>query len=134
MTMTSVLPWLAAALLAIFAVTVATSSRKSLMQRAWLIPAGLSLIFLAFSAYAAVVGGPTGFWTEHIRNYWGNQIWFDLLLAVGIGWFLIVPQAKEAGMRLLPWLLFVLVTGSIGFLAMLARLLYLRENAVNPRK
>ena len=60
---------------------------------------------------------------------WGNQIWFDLLLAVGIGWFLIVPQAKAQGMRLLPWGIIVLSTGCIGFTAMVARMLYLRERS-----
>lgn len=68
-----------------------------------------------------------GFWTEHTRNLWGNQIWFDLLLATGIGWFLVMPEAKSLGIRPLPWLLLIACTGSIGFLAMIARLLYLRE-------
>ncbi|MCX5739995.1 MAG: hypothetical protein NTZ61_16160, partial [Proteobacteria bacterium] len=70
-----------------------------------------------------------GFWTEHTRNLWGNQIWIDLLSAVGIAWFLIVPQAKALGMRPLPWLVLVACTGCIGFLAMTARLLYLRDRA-----
>jgi hypothetical protein len=59
---------------------------------------------------------------------WGNQIWFDLLLAAGIGWFLIVPQAKDLNMRLLPWLVLIVCTGCIGFSAMVARMLYLREH------
>jgi hypothetical protein len=59
---------------------------------------------------------------------WGNQIWFDLLLAAGIGWFLIVPQAKVLNMRLSLWLVLIVSTGCIGFLAMVARMLYLREH------
>ena len=125
--MTTQLPWLAAILFLFFALSVVSGS-ASPVRRGWLFPAGLSLLYLAFSLYAVAVEGPLGFWTEHTRNLWGNQIWFDLLLAIGIGWFLIAPQAKALGMRLLPWLLLVLCTGSIGFLAMVARLLYLREH------
>jgi hypothetical protein len=94
-----------------------------------LLPAAASLCFLLFSLHAISAEGMLGFWPEHTRNLWGNQIWIDLLLAVGIGWFLIVPQAKALGMRPLPWLVLVACTGCIGFLAMTARLLYLRDRA-----
>lgn len=98
----------------------------------WRVPAALSLGFLLFSLYTVASEGALGFWPEHTRNFWANQIWFDLLLAVGVGWFLLVPQARSLGMRPLPWLALVASTGSIGLLAMLARLLYLRER-VDPR-
>ena len=127
MTVTSLLPLIAAVLFLIFALSLALGD-GSPMKHIWLFPAALSFVFFVFSLYAISIGGPLGFWTEHTRNFWGNQIWFDLLLAVGIGWFFMVPQAKSLGMRPLPWLFLVLSTGSIGFLAMLARLLYLREN------
>lgn len=93
----------------------------------WLFPAALSFVFLLFSLQAVLVEGPLGFWAEHTRNLWGNQIWFDLLLAIGVGWFFIVPQARAQGLRLLPWLVLIVCTGNIGVLAMLARLLYLQE-------
>jgi len=124
---TSILPVIAAVLFLTFALYIAFGDNLPI-TRIWLVPATLSFLFLVFSLYAVLVEGPFGFWPEHTRNFWGNQIWFDLLLAVGIGWFLIVPQAKSVGMRPFPWLFLVLCTGSIGFLAMLARLLYLREN------
>ena len=82
-----------------------------------------------FSLLAVGIEGPVGFWTEHTRNLWGNQIWFDLLLSIGIGWFLIVPRARSVGMRLPLWLLLIVATGCIGFTAMLARLLYLQAQA-----
>jgi|GEM_PF-1168736 len=85
-------------------------------KNSWLFPAALSLLFMLFSLIAAVSGGVLGFWGEHTRNSWGNQIWFDLLLAIGIGWYLIVPQAKALGMRPLPWLTLIVCTGCIGFL------------------
>jgi hypothetical protein len=95
----------------------------------WMVPAAGSLLFLGFSATAAITEGGLGFWTEHTRNLWGNQIWVDLLCAAGVGFYLIVPPAKALGMRLVPWLFVVVGTGSIGFLAMLARFLYLRDRA-----
>mgnify|MGYP006273661973 CR=1 FL=1 len=90
-------------------------------------PAILSGIFAVFSILAVIQEGPLGFWTEHTRNLWGNQIWFDLLLAVGIAWTLLVPRARELGIRPLPWLVVVMCTGSIGLCAMLARVLYISE-------
>ncbi|NES86263.1 MAG: DUF2834 domain-containing protein [Moorea sp. SIO2B7] len=98
-------------------------------KKIWLFPAALSLLFLLFSVQTVTNGGMFGFWTEHTRNLWGNQIWLDLLLAFGIGWSFAVPEAKTLGMRPIPWLVLILSTGSVGLLAMLARLLYLRENS-----
>jgi hypothetical protein len=98
---------------------------------AWRAAAGLSLLFLAFSLVAVVSEGPFGFWTEHTRNLWGQQIWFDLLLAAGTAWAALLPQARALGMRPWLWLLAVVCTGSIGLLAMLARLLYLRERSAH---
>jgi hypothetical protein len=95
----------------------------------WLGPGLLSVVFMLFSLAAVLHEGPLGFWTEHVRNLWGNQIWFDLLLAIGTAWFLVLPQAKARGMRPGPWLLLIICTGSIGLLAMVARLLYLRDRA-----
>jgi hypothetical protein len=126
MNVTSLLPWLALAGFLLFAAyTLARDGRRA--KNSWLFPAGLSLLFLLFSVNAVVSEGALGFWVEHTRNMWGNQIWFDLLLAIGIGWFLIVPQAQALGMRLPVWLILIVCTGCIGFLAMVARMLYLSE-------
>jgi hypothetical protein len=98
-------------------------------RHVWVVPAALSVLFLGFSLAAVLAEGPVGFWGEHTRSLWGNQIWFDLLLAVCIGWYFAVPQAVALGMRLRLWLALILATGCIGFLAMLARMLYLREHS-----
>lgn len=127
MSMTSLVPAIAAILFILFALYIAFKDNASYMK-IWLLPAAISLLFLLFSLLTVATEGPFGFWVEHTRNLWGNQIWLDLLLAVGIGWFLIVPQAKALKMSLLPWLILISCTGCIGFLAMLARMLYLREN------
>jgi hypothetical protein len=109
-----------------FSVSILAQDRQQI-KNSWLFPATLSLLFLLFSVEAIVSEGLLGFWAEHTRNLWGNQIWFDLLLGISIGWYLIVPQAKALGMHLYLWLALIFCTGCIGFLAMIARLLYLQE-------
>ena len=117
---------MAAVVFLLFSLYGSTGS-QTYKKAIWLFPGVLSLLFFIFSLQTVASEGVLGFWTEHTRNLWGNQIWFDLLLATGIGWFLVMPEAKSLGIRPLPWLLLIACTGSIGFLAMIARLLYLRE-------
>ena len=93
--------------------------------KAWLVPALASAGFLLFSLYAVVTEGLTGVWQEHVRGAWGNQIWIDLLLAVTIGWYLILPRARSAGKKPAAWLPLIVLTGCVGFLAMVSRLGYL---------
>ncbi|HRK17623.1 MAG TPA: hypothetical protein PK970_01590 [Hyphomicrobiaceae bacterium] len=126
MTLVQTLPWVAGIAVALL-LAFLTSRDGKLGAGAWRIPAALSVAFLLWSLYAAFYEGVTGFWPEHTRNLWGNQIWFDLLLAATIGWWLILPRARAVGMQTWGWLVAVLATGSIGFLAMLARVLFLEE-------
>lgn len=128
MQLTSLLPVVAAIALFLFGLSIIYRNGPP-KKYVWLFPMALSIFFFLFSLQAGMAEGALGFWTEHTRNLWGNQIWFDLLFVAGIGWFFAAPQAKAHGMKLLPWFLFILLTGSIGFLAMVARLLYLRERA-----
>ncbi len=126
--MTSLLPIAGAA--AFLAFAVAVLRLQGLADRIhWAIPAAASLAFLMFSLSAATLEGPLGFWPEHTRNLWGNQIWFDLLLAVSVAWLFLVPQARAMRMRLPLWLVLVALTGSIGLLAMVARLQVLKARA-----
>ncbi|MCU0888779.1 MAG: hypothetical protein MUC64_12350 [Rubritepida sp.] len=128
MRLVEVLPWLGGFALAGTMLWLARQPGPP-GPRAWRVPAGLALAFLGFSLAAVLAEGPLGFWPEHTRNLWGNQIWFDLLLAAGVAWALMLPRARAAGMRPLPWLPLILGTGSIGLLAMLARLLQLEARA-----
>jgi hypothetical protein len=100
---------------------------KSPFRRRWLFPAALSAGFLAFSLYTVSQEGVLAFWPEHTRNLWGNQIWFDLLLAAGVGYTALAPRARAVGMNLVPWLVTVAVTGSIGLCAMFARVIQLES-------
>lgn len=93
----------------------------------WRVPALLSAVFFAWTAWAIVAEGPLGFWSVHTANLWGNQVWFDLLFAAAIGWTLILPRARAQGMNVTLWMFALPLSGCIGFLAMLARLLYLEE-------
>ena len=126
MPITTVIPMIAMLLLIGFGVWYSVNNRFPTRGK-WILPAILSVLFLALSLVATATGGWLGPLPDHTRNFWGNQVWVDLLLAVGIGWFLVVPQAKKAGMSLLPWFILIVLTGSIGFTAMIARLLYLQE-------
>ncbi len=91
----------------------------------WWLPAVVSLAFLGFTSYVAVTEGPLGFWTEHVRRAWGNQIWLDLLFSASVGWTALLPRARAAGMWPWAWALVLPLGGSIALLAMLARVLYL---------
>lgn len=95
----------------------------------WRVPALLSAAFFAWSVWAILAEGPLGFWDVHSGGLWKNQVWFDLLFAVGIGWYLILPRARAQGMNVWLWVFALPLSGCIGFLAMLARLLYLEERA-----
>lgn len=85
--------------------------------------------FAGWSIFAIAGEGLFGFWPNHTANAWGNQVWFDLLIALAIGWFLLLPRAKTAGMGTWPWLMLIVCTGSIGLLAMLARCLFLERRS-----
>ncbi|MFM5895375.1 MAG: hypothetical protein ACKOQM_13205 [Novosphingobium sp.] len=93
----------------------------------WLFPTTFSAAFLGWSLYTVGREGPLGFWPNHTANAWGNQVWFDLLLAIGTAWALLLPRARAVGMRPLPWLVLIACSGSIGLLAMVARCLILES-------
>ncbi len=90
----------------------------------WAVPAALSACFATWTAYAISEGGVLGFWSEHTQNAWQVQIWFDLLLAISVAWYLLQPRLRFCGIAPLPWFVLVVATGSIGLLALLARLIY----------
>jgi hypothetical protein len=120
-----------AALLAagLFLVAVAARCLRPADPVPWRLPALASLLFLAFSVHAISAEGFFGFWPEHVRNAWGNQIWFDLLLAASVGFAALVPRARRVGMSPWPWALALVASGSVGLLAMFARILYLEDRA-----
>lgn len=127
MTLFQILPLAAAALFAVITIAALLAPRNP--KTDWKRPALLFAAFLAFSLYPVFKEGPLGFLPNHTQNAWGNQVWFDLLIAIGIAWILILPRAKALNMKLPHWLIFIMCSGCIGVLAMLARLYWL-ENKV----
>ena len=124
-----ILPIVAVSLFAIATIIVAMRPAVD-----WRIPATTSLLFLGWSLYTIASEGIFAFWSEHTRNAWGNQIWFDLLIAVAIAWTLLLPKARAVGMRTLPWLALIFATGCVGLAAMFARCRYLEMQSNQERK
>ena len=95
-------------------------------------PTLAAMLAAGFAAYSGVT-----IWAEgllpvvinHTTNLWGVQVWWDLLLSLTIALFLIAPRAKTAGMIVPLWALFIVSSGSIGLLAMCARLFWLERAA-----
>lgn len=139
MAIVQIMPMIAAAGFVAFMAVQATGAIKPKHTKttfSFMLPALLGVLFLVWSLATVLHEGSLSFWAEHTRNLWGNQIWFDLLLAVGIGWTLILPRAKAVGMSAVPWLCFIICTGSVGFLFMVARYHYLEaqhQGSLNNR-
>jgi len=108
--------------------TLTGTFRRQGSANDYLVPAFIALLFGGWTAYSVATEGPVGFWPEHIRNAWGNQIWFDLLMAFAMSWLLLLPRLRAVGMRPLPWLVLFLCTGSLGLFITLSRCLYLESH------
>jgi hypothetical protein len=118
----------ALALVAFLVVIVTSLSAK--MQSDWRFPAILAAVFAGFTIWAIAQEGLFGFWHEHTDSLWGNQVWFDLLLAFGLAWTALLPRARAARLNLWFWAVALLATGSIGLLSMLARLCWKEAQTV----
>jgi hypothetical protein len=94
----------------------------------WLFPAAVSVGFFALTLYPIIREGPLGFLSELTRTLWASQIWFDLILALGVGYTALASRARAVGMNILPWILTIAGTGSIGLCAMYARILQLEQS------
>lgn len=93
----------------------------------WQVAALCSALFMAYSLIPILREGPLGFVANHTSSQWGVQVFWDLLLALCMGLFLAAPRARAVGMNLTLWVVPVLLLGSIGLLAVLARLFWLEQ-------
>ncbi|NNE50471.1 MAG: hypothetical protein HKN38_09730 [Altererythrobacter sp.] len=89
----------------------------------------LALTFGAFTVFTIAREGIEQAILNHTANFWGTQVWYDLIIATSIALFLIAPRARATGMKLWPWAIFVALTASIGLLAMIARLFWLEQQS-----
>jgi hypothetical protein len=128
MTVLQILPILAAGLFLLITIGALLKRTHSTSQN-WQLPALLFLAFTGFSLYTVAVDRLIGFWNNHTQNASGNQVWFDLLLAIGVAWVLMLPRARAQNMRLPLWLLFICCSGCVGVLAMFSRLLWLENQS-----
>ncbi len=123
------IPAAAAAVVLIVGIGAALIAPRHVRGNLWWILALLSALFFAVSLHAIATSGVFGFWVEHIRNDWTNQIFIDLLLSASCAYFLLLARARAVSMRVLPWFLAIATTGSIGLLAMIAHELFLERKA-----
>lgn len=87
----------------------------------------LAFVFGAFTVFTIAREGIEQVVLNHTVNFWGTQVWYDLIIAASIALFFIAPRARAVGMNLWPWAIFVALTASIGLLAMIARLFWLEQ-------
>ncbi|MCR2833399.1 hypothetical protein [Parerythrobacter lacustris] len=93
------------------------------------IAAALSGAFAAFTAVTVATEGVMPVIVNHASNLWGVQVWYDLLISVGIALLFIIPRARQAGMNVPFWVIAVGLTASIALLAMVARLFWLERQS-----
>lgn len=82
----------------------------------------LLAVGLPFTAYTAVVVGDhgyTGFIELALAGAWGGQVFLDLVIALVLFTFWLVPDARERKLPALPYLVAITTLGSIGALAYL---------------
>lgn len=84
--------------------------------------------FVGFTAITIAAEGPLGFLQNQQVNLWGVQVWYDLIIALAIAITFVAPRAKAAGMNVLVYIIATGLTGSIGLLAMVARLFWLERH------
>ena len=94
-----------------------------------LVAAMLGAAFAGYTAIQLWAEGPVMFWVNHSQNLTGIQVWWDLIAAVLIALFFIVPRARKVGMNVPLWSILVISTASIGLFAMIARLFWLERAA-----
>ena len=109
---------------AIWMIAKGTPTRGTM---AWAVPVVLGAGFAVFSIITVAQEGLPQFWVNHSTSLAGNQVWFDLLFAVTIAFYLIAPRARAVGMPIWPWALAVVATACVALLPMLARMIWLEQ-------
>lgn len=127
MNVNQILPLVAVAFLLVI---ISLNVFGKVKPKSWIWPLLLSLVLFIYSVYTMSVEGPFGFWDHHTRGFWGNQIWFDLLIGIATAFLALLDRVKGQKMNPILWFVVILAGGSIGLLAMVSRLLFLEANKV----
>jgi len=90
----------------------------------WMLPAFGSLAFLVFSLVVASREGLFGFVAEHQRSGWSVQILMDLVFSATVALWFVAPVARRVNVRMWPWVIATVLLGSIGLMALVARVRY----------
>lgn len=85
--------------------------------------------FTLYSVITVAREGPVGFIANHNTTLWGVQVWYDLVIALTVALTFVAPRAKAAGMNVPLYVFATGLSGSIGLLAMVARLFWLERRA-----
>jgi hypothetical protein len=101
-------------------------------KNGWIFPAVFSLLFGMFSLWVILSEGLFGFIPQHTQSGWGVQVGVDLVVGISLGLFFAAPEAKKYGINPWPYVGLTLLTGSIGFFAFAARILYVRSRTITP--
>ncbi|MFZ9395926.1 MAG: hypothetical protein ACO25F_07700 [Erythrobacter sp.] len=89
--------------------------------------------FAGLSAVTIWAEGPLGFVANHSANLWGVQVWYDLVIALSVALVFVAPRARAVGMRVPLYVIATGLLGSIGLLAMVARLFWLERAAATTK-
>jgi len=95
----------------------------------WWLPALGSVALLLWTVHCLIDAGLLAILPVITSSAWSNQVWFDLLLAICAALAFLIPEARRLNMYVWLWLIIVAASGSIGLLAMMARVCYLRASA-----
>ena len=96
-----------------------------MVKSGWSVAAAASFIFCVFTIWVIARDGFGGLIAAHQVNAWASQILIDLVIALTTGLVILAPRARRAGINLVPWVVLTVLTGSIGFLGLVARMFYL---------
>ena len=111
MTLVQIIPIIA--FLSVIALVIAiTFSDLAKSAGFWKFWAVYAVVYGIFSIWAIAEDGLMMFYINHSQNLVGNQVWIDLVFAVAIGWFLILPEARARGMNVTLWMIFVIATAT----------------------
>lgn len=72
------------------------------------------LLFGGLTAAAVWERGYTGVLTQQMQNFGGQQVFFDLVIALTLIMIWIWQDAKATGRNFWPWCLLTLILGSFG--------------------